>query len=116
MLGKEDVIRLRHMLGAARKACEFAEGQTRRALDGESVLSYALVRCLEIVGEAAAQVSPEGRGHCPGLPWPMIVGMRNRLIHAYFDINLDRVWETITEDLPALIAELERVLAEERPL
>jgi len=64
---------------------------------------------IEIIGEAAARISPETKGRCPEIPWTSIVGARNWLIHAYFDINLDRVWDTITDDLPKLVVELKKI-------
>ena len=110
MLPEEDVVRLRHMLDAAEQAVAFAKGRTRQDLDGNKMLVFALVRAIEIIGEAANQVSAAGRAQAPSLPWQEMVGMRNRLIHAYFDINLDRLWDTTAQDLPALIAVLQNVL------
>lgn len=110
MLRDADVIRLRHMLESAEEAVGFARGRSRADLDDDRMLTLAVVRAIEIVGEAAANLSTETRAACPGLPWPNIIGMRNRLVHAYFDIDLDRVWETITDDLPALIEELRAII------
>lgn len=72
------------------------------------MLMRALVNCIEVVGEAANQLTPEFRAAHPGIDWPAVVGMRNRLIHAYFDINLRILWRTVTEDLPGLVGELQR--------
>lgn len=72
------------------------------------MLVHSLVRCLEIIGEAAARISDEGKAALPQIPWNSIVGMRNRLIHAYFDINLDTVWQTVKEELPELLKVLEQ--------
>ena len=110
-MSKDDEIRLRHMLDAAREASSYGAGRQRSDLDQDRMLVHALVRCLEIVGEAAAQVSPECRSAISTIPWPDIVGMRNRLVHAYFDIDLNVVWDTVAHDLPPLMAELERYLA-----
>ena len=71
------------------------------------------MKAIEIVGEAASKISEECREDFPQIPWTNIIGMRNRLIHAYFDLNLDILWKTITEDLPPLIAELEKILLSE---
>ena len=76
------------------------------------MLALSLVRLLEIIGEAASRVSKEKQAQSPEIPWRQVIGMRNRLTHAYFDINLDFVWQTVTEDLVPLIAELERMLGE----
>jgi uncharacterized protein with HEPN domain len=113
-MSKHDTIRLRHMLDAAREAQGFARGRQRADLDSERMLVQALIRCIEVIGEAAAGVGAEVRTRHPQVPWASIVGMRNRLIHAYFDVDLNRVWDTLTDDLPPLIRDLERiVLAEE---
>jgi uncharacterized protein with HEPN domain len=107
---KDDRIRLQHMLDAGRDARAFAEGRTRSDLDGNRMLVLSLVKSLEILGEAAARVSQGCRDSAPDVPWAAIVGMRNRLIHGYYDVDLDRVWDTIHDDLPPLVASLERFL------
>jgi uncharacterized protein with HEPN domain len=107
---KSDDVRLRHMRDAAREAISFTKGRTRDHLNQNRMLVLSLVKCVEIVGEAAAQVTAETRTQYPSIPWADIVGMRNRLIHAYFDVDLDRVWDTVTDDLPPLIVELEKVV------
>lgn len=108
---KDDAIRLQHMLDAAREALAFAAGKTREDLDHDRQLVLALVKCLEIIGEAASTVSAAGRAEAGEIPWEDIVGMRHRLIHAYFDINLDIVWNTVIGDLPPLINDLEKALS-----
>ena len=107
---RDDQIRLRHMLEAAREALSFACGRSRKDLDTDRQLVLSLVKDIEIVGEAASQVMESTRGELKDIPWAVIVGMRNRLVHAYFSINLDILWQTVQEDLPALIADLERVV------
>lgn len=108
-----DQIRLRHMLDAAREAVLFAEGKSREDLDGDRLLALALMKCIEIVGEAAANLSTAGRDALPTVPWKSILGMRNRLVHAYFEIDLDVVWYTTTVSLPQLIQILERIITPE---
>ena len=71
------------------------------------MLVLALIKDVEIVGEAASRVSEESRTGLPGIPWSSVVAMRNRLIHAYFDIDLDILWQTVSEDLPELLVKLE---------
>jgi len=109
---KDDSIRLQHMLDAAREAESFSQNKTRNSLDTDRKLALALVKCIEIMGEAAAQISNQSREALPQIPWADIIGMRNRLIHAYFDINLDILWKTVVEDLPPLVAELEKIAEE----
>ena len=65
------------------------------------MLVLALIKCVIIIGEAANKVSNECKQELPRVPWVDIVGMRHRLIHGYFDINLDIVWSTVTRELPA---------------
>ena len=110
---RDDAIRLRHMLDAAREAVEFAQGQTRSELDRNRMLVLSLVKDIEIVGEAAHQISPSTRNQLQGIPWDDIIGMRHRLVHAYFDINLEILWRTVNDDLPALIRVLESLLSKE---
>lgn len=105
--------RLLHMLDAAREAVSFAENKTRSDLDRDRMLQLALVRCLEIIGEAASRITPERRNELPQIEWRPIIGMRNRIVHAYFDIRLDIVWRTVKEDLPILIPELENIIESE---
>ena len=107
---REDEIRLHHMLDAATEAIGFSEGLSRQDLDGNRMAVLALVKSIEIIGEAAIKVSPETRSLAPDIPWPAVVTMRRRLIHAYYDMDLDRVWDTVTEDLPPLIAALQKLL------
>ena len=108
---KDDLIRLRHMLDAARDAVSFAYNRTRESLDNDRMLTLSIVKSVEIVGEAASRVTGDGRQELPEIPWADIVAMRNRLIHVYFDIDLDRVWDTVTDDLPPLINTLESILS-----
>jgi len=103
----EDRARLEHMIEAARLALRFTAGRSRADLETDLMLLYAVVRALEIVGEAASRVSAEGRAAAPDVPWPAVIGMRNRLVHAYFDIDRDVVWKTLVEELPPLLAALE---------
>lgn len=101
-----DDVRLLHMLEHSREAIQLVTGKTRQDLDAERVLSLAVVRLLEIIGEAAAGVSAEARGRFPAIPWAAIVGLRNRLIHGYDSVDLDIVWSIVNNDLPTLVRDL----------
>jgi uncharacterized protein with HEPN domain len=107
---EQDVIRLQHMLDSSLEAMTFVAGKTRGDLEGNRQLQLAVVRCIEIIGEAAARISPEFRAEHAHIPWQRIIGTRNRLVHAYFDINLTLIWRTATEELPDLAAQLESLL------
>jgi len=107
-----DRVRLLHMLDAAQEAILFCQGRSRADLDDDRMLVLALMKAIEIIGEAANQITETTRKQYPLIPWTDIVGMRNRLVHAYFDINLDILWQTIQHDLPPLVMELQRALQE----
>lgn len=102
----EDRVRLRHLVEAAEKAIAYSRTRTRADLDDDELLRLAMTKLVEIVGEAAKHVSPELRAAHPGVPWTAAARMRDRLIHHYFDINLDILWQTLTSDLPQLVAAL----------
>jgi uncharacterized protein with HEPN domain len=102
----EDGVRLQHMVEAAQYAMEFVSGRNRADLDQDKMLLFAVMRAIEIVGEAASKVSDETRSAHGGIPWRAIIGMRNRLVHAYFDINADVVWQTVTVEIPQVLPAL----------
>jgi len=109
----DDVTRVRHMLDAALEALAFVENKTRADIYDDRLLALGLMKCIEIIGEAASKISWECRQMCPGIPWVDVIGMRNRLIHAYADVDLDVLWETVMDDLPSLIPMLEKIVAVE---
>lgn len=103
MTPPEDQVRLKHLREAAEKAVRYTAGKSRRDLDDDELLRLALTKLIEIVGEAAKQISSPTRGEYPAVPWSAASRMRDRLIHNYFDIDLDILWATLTEDLPSLL-------------
>ena len=103
-------IRLRHMLDHAMEAMSIVQGKKRSDLNSDRMMELSLVRLVEIIGEAAAQVGTESREKYPSIPWLQMVGMRNRLIHGYDAVDLDVLWDTIIDDLPPLIDELKKIL------
>ncbi|MGB5159023.1 MAG: HepT-like ribonuclease domain-containing protein [Desulfobacterales bacterium] len=107
---KDNLIHIRHMLEAAEDAISFARNRTRRDLDDDRMFTLSIVKSVELIGEAASKISKEGKDAHPEIPWSDIVAMRNRLIHVYFDIDLDRVWDTVTDDLPPLVYALKKIL------
>jgi len=96
----------------ALEAVAMIRGRQRDDLQQDRMLQLALVRVVEIVGEAATRVSEAGQQRYPSIPWQYVRGMRNRLVHGYDKIDLDVLWDTIEHDLPPLIAELRRVLGD----
>jgi uncharacterized protein with HEPN domain len=115
MLPVEDEVRVRHMLEAAGKACGYAAKSSRQDLPQHEVLLLALVRLIEVVGEAANKVSPETRERTSSIPWRQIIDMRNHVVHAYMDVDVDVVWDTIVDDLPPLIHQLQAILPPGEP-
>ncbi len=97
------------MLQAAREAVEFANGLSFAEFEQNRMVQLAILKAMEIVGEAASHVGTDAREAYSEIPWPEIVGMRNRLVHGYFNVNLKRVWETVQQDIPKLISQLERL-------
>lgn len=106
----EDNVRLHHMLDAAERVLEHTRGKTREDLERDDLLSLAIVRLLEMIGEAARAVSPEMRSCYPSVPWKEIAGTRDRLIHGYFNVDLDIVWAIVSDDLPMLVSKLRLIL------
>ena len=106
----DDAVSLRDMLNHAREAVELLGDTSREAFRDHRVLQLALTRLVEIVGEAANRVSDATRLAHPDIPWPGIIGMRNRLVHGYDVIDYDLLRDTVTSDLPPLIAALEGIV------
>ena|SRR5438045_2588768 len=102
---------LHHMLDYAKEATEMVRGIARGQLETDRKLALALTRLVEVIGEAAARVPIDSREEYANVPWREIVGMRNRLIHGYDEVDLDTLWNVIVTDLPPLIDELEKKLS-----
>jgi len=110
MSRRDPQVRLKHMLDYAREAVDMAKGNAAEDLDKDRKLALALTHLVELIGEAASQAPQEVREQYPNIPWPKVVGMRNRLIHGYDFVDYAILWDTIAEDLPPLIAELEKII------
>lgn len=108
----DDTARIRHMLDAARRALELVRGKPIAELPPEDETALALARLLEILGEAARQVTPATRLRHPTIAWRDIADTRNRIIHEYFDVDLEIIAAIVAHDLPDLIPALEVVLHE----
>ena len=110
MTQHDDRIRLLHMLDHALEAVQMMREHTRADLDTDRKLNLALVRLLEIIGEAASRVTPEVRNRHPSIPWLDIIGMRNRVVHGYDQVDFDILWDVLELHLSPLITELRRIL------
>jgi uncharacterized protein with HEPN domain len=111
-MNERDRTRLVDMLNEAYQIQEFLGGEDREALSQNTMLAYAVIRAITIVGEAANQTSLEFQLAYPEIPWHNIIGMRNRIVHGYSSVDLDIVWEVATRNLPTLIPILEQILSE----
>ena len=113
MAQRSDRISLRHMLDYSRKAVAMIEGHGREDLVSDEVLCLALTRVVEIIGEAATRVSLTEQQRHSQIPWPQIIGLRNRLVHGYDAVDVDILWDIVQQDLPLLIESLERIVDDE---
>lgn len=107
---KHDLVCIRHILDAAREALSFALGKTRLDLNTNRMLVLSLVKEIEIIGEAAGKVTEETKNKYKTIPWLDMVDMRNHLIHVYFEVDLDILWDTVVSDLPPLIEALDKIV------
>ena len=105
MTAIDDLTRIRHMRDAGKEILEFTIGSSQSSFAANRMLQLA-------IGEAANNISIECQDRYSYIPWRAMVGMRNRLVHSYFGINLDVIWQTVQQDLPPLIDSLERALQE----
>jgi len=113
MSKRDDKTLLQDMIQAARSALAEIEGATQSALAADHVRALGLTKCLEIIGEAAGRLSMELQRRYPEVPWGEIIAMRNRLVHAYFEIDYEQGWNALTEDLPPLVEQLQTILRSE---
>jgi uncharacterized protein with HEPN domain len=106
----KDLTRFKHMLDSTQAILAFAEGRKRSDLDRDRQFLSAVLREFAVLGEAANKISEKMKKRFPEFPWKEMIGMRNRLIHAYFDIDHDVIWRTIREYLPTLRELLEQIV------
>lgn len=109
----KDVKHLTNMLEAARGAVGFLQDKTRADLDKDRQLTLSLLKSLEMIGMAAARVSQACQNGCEPIPWNQVIEMKQEVVHTYWEIDRDWVWDRVTKDLPPLIEALETILASE---
>jgi uncharacterized protein with HEPN domain len=114
MTQRDDQIYIGHMLDTANKAIGFVQGLAKEDFDNNELLRLSLTHLLQVIGEAARRVSPEFRTAYPQIDWKAIVGMRSKVVHDYLNVDEDIVWDTVTNELPPLIRELETILNRDR--
>ncbi len=110
MSRRDPIVSVHHMLDHSREAIQMARVRSRGDIDTDRMLNLALVRLVEIVGEASGRVPETFRARYPQVPWQDITDMRNRLAHGYDVINFDILWEVIKDELPLLVLQLEAIL------
>ena len=103
---------LEDILDALVKVGQFIAGMTFEQFQKDDKTSFAVIRALEVIGEASKSVPEDIRANYPGVPWKVMAGMRDKLAHDYFGVNLEVVWRTATEDLPGLEPVIRRILEE----
>lgn len=106
----EDKIRLQHILDEANEVRKYTQDISFKEFVTEGKTVRAVVRSIEVIGEAASKISIDFRKEHPEIPWEKVIGMRNRLIHVYFDIDYKIVWKTLQENLPSLVNQLKTIL------
>ena len=109
-----DAVHLFDIIKSARLIRDYVSGASREAFLGNTQLQDSVIRRLEIIGEAAGRVSRRFRDENPDIPWSEMRGMRNWVIHRYDDIDMVVVWDTVEQDIPRLVAQLERLIPEDR--
>ena len=109
-MSKDDWVYIGHMLDMSQKALDFVTGLDKADYDQDEPLRLALAHIIQVLGEAARQVSPAFRDAHPRIPWREIVGMRHRIVHDYMNVDEDVVWEVIRQDLPPLVAVLKKII------
>ncbi len=106
----KDIARLKHMLDSTEAILSFSKGKRRASLGKNRLLLSAILREFEIIGEAANRISEKTKKQFSHIPWKELIGMRNRLIHAYFDVDHDIIWNTVREYLPSFQKQLENAI------
>jgi uncharacterized protein with HEPN domain len=107
---KDDTVYLLHILDAMDLIAEYTKGMSENEFLSNSMAHDAVVRQIEIIGEAARNDSTEIQEKYPKLPWAKMIGIRNKVIHEYFNVNYSVVWDTINEDLPLLKRSIKKIL------
>lgn len=110
---KDPTIFLRHILESIEKIEEYTKGFTKEKFASSSKIQDAVIRNLEIVGEAAKSIPKDFTGKYPDVPWRKMAGLRDVLIHMYFGVDLDITWDVVKKDLPGLKEKIKTILEKE---
>ena len=110
----DDLVYVGHMLDVGRKASAKVRGLSRASFDADENVRLAVAHLIQTMGEAGRRVSPAYRAANPGIPWSKIIGMRNKVVHDYLNVDFDIVWGVATVELPPLLAALETLMPPDR--
>jgi uncharacterized protein with HEPN domain len=105
-----DDVYLLDILDSARLVLGYVKGKNADAFRQDFLLQDSVIRRLAVIGEAARRISKDTRYRLPHIAWPTMIAMRNVMVHEYDEIDLTIVWDTVHEDLPRLVAELEKIV------
>jgi uncharacterized protein with HEPN domain len=111
---KDDTVYLRHILDSIKSIVKYLEGISFETYMKDELIQDGVIRRLEIIGEASRNTSQDFREQYSEIPWSQIISLRNRIVHAYFNINLNTIWTIVQDELPILKQNVENILGENR--
>jgi uncharacterized protein with HEPN domain len=112
---KDDLLYFLHIRDSINRILEYTSGKDKDVFFTNSMIQDAVVRQLEIIGEASNKIIKETRKKYPNVPWKQIIGMRNRIIREYFGVRLGLVWDTIQNDIPVLKHDVQKIIEDLTP-